>query len=169
MPDSVLSTYIVMEERLVIAGLELIRDNQETIGIVLDLLLVLVAGEAVERSFGYLVTAVLVLARKRDDGLIGTLALLEISLKGVEVLYGSVNAVCHDHGSRCPADLAMRNDLAEEVVDHHLCLLTDRVLMGFNIAAQLFLRPLGVERRIVLHRLHESVVALNWGIVLQHV
>ena len=109
------------------------------------------------------------LARKGDDGLIGALALLQIFPEGVEILDGPVNAAGHDHGPRCAADLAVRDHLVVEMVDHDLRLFADGMVMGFDIAPQLLLRPLGVELRVILHRLHEPVVALDRRVVLQHV
>ena len=69
----------------------------------------------------------------------------------------------------CAADLVQRQHLLVEVVDHDLGLEPDRVVVALDVAAQLLLRPLGVELRIVLDRLDQPVVAVDRRVVLEHV
>ncbi len=74
-----------MQERLVIAGLELVGADQEPIGILLDFVGDLAAWETVERRLRDLYAAVFVLSRESDDGLVLALSLLDIVANGVEV------------------------------------------------------------------------------------
>ena len=68
-----------------------------------------------------------------------------------------------------PPILFEREHLLVEVVDHDLGLEPDRVVVALDVAAQLLLRPLRVELRVVLDRLHQPVVALDRRVVLEHV
>ena len=78
----------------------------------------------------------------------------QIRLKGMEVLDRALNPVGDDHRTGCSADLPVRHDRVVEVIDHDLGLLADRMVMGFDILAQLLLRPFGIEPWIILDRLH---------------
>ena len=64
-----------VQQRLVVAGLELVGADQEAVRVFLDLVGDLAAREAVQRRLGHLRAAVLVLAREGDDGLVRALAL----------------------------------------------------------------------------------------------
>ena len=138
-----------VQQGLVVAGLVLVGDDQEAVRVLPHLVRDLAAGEAVQGGLGDLLAAVLVLAGKGDDGLIGALALFEIVLEGVEILDGPLDTVGDDHGPGLAADLAMADDLLMEMLDHDLGLLADGVLVGFHVAPQLLLGLLGVETRIV--------------------
>ena len=59
-----------VQQRLVVAGLELVGADQEAVRVLLDLVGDLACREAVERGLGHLRAAVLVLAREGDDGLV---------------------------------------------------------------------------------------------------
>ena len=113
--------------------------------------------------------AVFVLAGEGDDGLVRALALRQIVLEGVEVLDGPLDAAGHHHRPRLAADLVQRHHLLVEVVDHDLGLEPDRVVVALDVAAQLLLRPLGVELRVALDRLDQLVVAVDRRVVLEHV
>ena len=158
-----------VQQRLVVAGLELVGADQEAVGVVLDLVGDLAAREAVERGLGDLGAAVLVLAGEGDDRLVGALALLQVVAEGVEILDRALDAAGHDHRPGLAADLVQGEHLLVEVVDHDLGLQPDRVVVALDIAAQLLLRPLGVELRVVLDRLHQLVVAVDRRVVLEHV
>ena len=95
-----------VQQRLVVAGLELVGADQEAVRVVLDLVGDIAARKAVERRLAHLGAAVFVLAGERDDGLIRALALREIRLEGVEVLDGPLDAARHHHGPRLSADLS---------------------------------------------------------------
>ena len=55
-----------------------------------------------------------------------------------------------------PPILLQRQHLLVEVVDHDLGLEPDRVVVALDVAAQLLLRALGVELRVVLDRLDRA-------------
>ena len=114
-------------------------------------------------------SAELVLAREGDQRLVAALALLQVVADGVVVLDRALDAVGHHHRPRRAADLVLRQHLVVEVVDHDLGLELDRVVAALHVAAQLLLRPAGVELRVVLHRLGEPVVAGHRRVVGQHV
>ena len=67
-----------VQQRLVVAGLELVGADQEAVRVFLNLVGDVAAREAVERSLGDLRAAVFVLAGERDDGLVRALAFAEI-------------------------------------------------------------------------------------------
>ena len=56
-----------------------------------------------------------------------------------------------------------------EVVHHDLGLEADGVVVALHVAAQLLLRPLGVELGVALDRLDQLVVALDRRVVPEHV
>jgi hypothetical protein len=107
-----------------------------------------------------------VLAREGDDRLVRALALRQIRLEGVEVLDRPLDAAGDHHRPRLPADLAGGQHLLVEVVHHDLGLEPDRVLVALDVAAQLLLRLLGVELRVVLDLLDQLVVAVHRRVVL---
>ena len=158
-----------MQQWFVVTGLKLVGDDQKAVRVLLHLVRYLAAGKPVQSRFGDLLAAVLMFAGKGHDGFVGALALLEIALEGVEILDGPLDTVSDDHGPGLTTDLAVADYLGVEVVHHDLGLFADGVLVGFHIAAQLFLGFLGVEERIILNSLGQAVIALHWGIVLQHI
>ena len=158
-----------VQQRLVVAGLELVGADQEAVRVGLDLVGDVAAWKAVERRLADLRAAVLVLAGEGDDRLIRALALREIRLEGVEVLDGPLDAARHHHRPRLSADLARRQHLLVEVVHHDLGLEPDRVVVALDIPAQLLLRLLGVELRVVLDLLDQLVVAVHRRVGLEHV
>ena len=87
----------------------------------------------------------------------------------MEVLDGALDAARHHHRPRLPADLVQRQHLLVEVVHHDLGLEPDGVVVALDVAAQLLLRPLGVELRVALDRLDQLVVAVDRRVVLEHV
>jgi hypothetical protein len=80
-----------MQKRFVITGLELVGADQEAVGILLYLVGDLRAREAIEGRFRDLPSAIYVLTRERDDGLIGAFAVLKIGFKRVKILDGTFN------------------------------------------------------------------------------
>ena len=60
------------------------------------------------------------LAGEGDQGLVAALALGQVVADGVVVLDGTLYAVGHHHRPRRAADLALREHLVVEVVDHDL-------------------------------------------------
>src|SRR5258708_37270015 len=78
MPDSTLSTYIVMQQRLVVAGLKLVGHDQEPIRVLFEDVGNLVAGKAIKRRFGHLLAGGFVLAGKGDNRFVRTLALHQV-------------------------------------------------------------------------------------------
>ena len=70
-----------VQQRLVVAGLELVGADQEAVRVVLDLVGDVAARKAVERRLGDLRAAVLVLAGEGDDGLVRALALRQVRLE----------------------------------------------------------------------------------------
>ena len=56
-----------------------------------------------------------------------------------------------------------------EMLNHHFCFLCDGIRITFYKGTQLLLRSLLVEHRVILHRLHEFIVAGNRCVVFQHV
>ena len=61
----------------------------------------------------------------------------------------------------CPPILFSAEHLLVEVVHHDLGLEADGVVVALHVAAQLLLRPLGVELRVALDRLDQLVVAVD--------
>ena len=59
--------------------------------------------------------------------------------------------------------------LLVEVVDHDLGLEADGVVVALDVLAQLLLRLLRVELRVVLDRLDQLVVAVHRRVALEHV
>ena len=109
-----------MQQRLVVAGLELVGADQEAIGVFLNPVCYEVRREAVEGRLGDLLTVVVVLAGEGDDGPVGALALRQVAPDGVEVADGPLDAARHHHGPRLPADLLEPGYLLVKVVDHDL-------------------------------------------------
>ncbi len=158
-----------VQQRLVVVGLELVGADQEAVRVLLNLVGDLARRKAVERRLGHLGAAVLMLAGEGDDRPVAALALGQIVAKGVEVLDRALDAAGHHHCARLAADQVPRQHLFVEVVDHDLGLEPDGVVVAFDVATQLLLRPPGVELRVALDLPDELVVAVDWRVVLEHV
>ena len=135
-----------MQERFIVAGLELVgADQQEAVGIFLDLLRNLPRWETVDVGFGHLIATELVLVREGDDRPARALTFLEIVADGVVVLHRSLDAVGDHHRPRLSADLALSQHLLVGVAHHDLGLETDSVLVPLDEAPQFLLCLVGVE------------------------
>ena len=124
-----------MQQRLVVAGLEFVGTNQETIGIFLDLVGNLAGGKTVEGGFGDFDAPVLMFTGEGDDGQVSTFAFAEIVAESIEILDGTFDAAGNQHGPSLTANLIQGQYLLVEVIHHDLCLELDRVLMAFHVAA----------------------------------
>ena len=158
-----------MQQRFVVAGLELVGADEEAVRVFPDLLGDLAGREPVQRRLGHLPAAELGLAGEGHDGPVLALALLQVVAEGVEVLDRALDPVGDHHGARVAADLVLGEDLLVEVVDHDLGLQADGVVVALDEAPQLLLRLLDVELRVVLHGLGEPVVAGHRRVVREHV
>ena len=158
-----------VEEGFVVAGLELVRADEEAVRIFLEPLGDLGRGEAVQDGFAHRLPAVVLLTRERDDRLVGALALVQVVADGVEVLDRALDSVGDHHRPRLSVDLALEDHLVLEVVDHDLGLEPDRVLVPLDVAPELLAGLPDIELRVALHRLGELVVALDRRVVLEHV
>ena len=114
-----------MQQRLVVAGLELVGANEEPIRVLLDLVGDPPGREAIEGSLTGLHPAILVLAREGDDGLVRALALQEVPPDRVAILDRALDAARHHHRAGLAADLVKRKHLFVEVVHHDLGLDPD--------------------------------------------
>ena len=158
-----------VQQRLVVAGLELVRADEEPVRILADLLGDLARREAVQRRLGHLPALVLRLAGERDDRAVGALALDEVGADRVEVLERALDARADDHRARLAADLVQGEHLLVEVVDHDLGLDADRVVVALDVVAELLACPLDVELRVGLDGLDEPVVAVDRRVAREHV
>ena len=158
-----------VEQRFVVAGLELVRADEEPVRVLLDLPGDLRGRKAVQRRLGHRPAAELGFTGEGDDGPMRALALVQIVADGVEVLDRALDAVRDHHRPRPAADLVPGGDLLVEVVHHDLGLEADRVVVAFDEAPQFLSRLLDVELRVVLHCLGEPVVAGHRRVVRQHV
>jgi hypothetical protein len=75
-----------MEQRLVIAGLELVCADQEPVRILLDLVNDLARWKPIQGRLAHLHTAELVLAGESDNRFVTALALAQVVANGVEIL-----------------------------------------------------------------------------------
>ena len=158
-----------VQERLVVAGLELVGADEEAVRVLLKVVGDAAGGEAVETGFADLLALVFGFAGEGDEGLVGAFAFLQVCADGVVVVDGALDAVGDDHGARLAAELAGRAHLFVEVVDHDFGLEADGVVMVFDVAAQLSGGAAGVELGVLLDRFDEAVVAVDRGVVRQHI
>ena len=108
-------------------------------------------------------------AGEGDDRLMPALPLRQVVADGVVVLDRALDPVGDHHRPRLAADLVLGQHLLVEVVHHDLGLEADRVVVALDEAAQLLLRLVHVELRVVLDHLGELVVAHHRRVVRQHV
>ncbi len=112
---------------------------------------------------------ILVLTGKGDNRFIWTVPIRKAFIDSVVILNTAGNAGGHDHSTSLPADFSFGNDLFVEVVYHHSCFLGYGIAVAFYKAAQLLLRPLLIEHRVVLDGLHQFIEAVDRRIVLQYI
>ena len=135
MPDSVLSTYMRVQQRLVVAGLELVGTDQEAVR---DPRWILSA----IWPDGKLFSDASVTFSPPNSGSSGeghdcpvlALSLLQVVANGMEVLEGALDAVGDHHRPRPRQrrSCIIRDDLLVEVVDHDLGLEADRVVVALE-------------------------------------
>src|SRR5205807_2543160 len=94
-----------VQERLVVAVLELVSCDQESIRIFLDLVCDLAGGKSVERRLPDELAVVLVLTGEGNDRRVRAPTLREIGADGVEVLDGPLDAPGHNHRPGLAPDL----------------------------------------------------------------
>ena len=158
-----------VQQGLVVPGLELVGNHENPVRIRPDLLGDCAGREPVQARLSDLDALVVVLTRERHDRLVRALPGSQRRLHGMEVLDAPGDGRGDDHRPGLPSDLLLGEDLAEEVVDHDVGLLCDRVLVPFDVGTQLLRGSPSVELRIVLDGLHELVVAADRGVVGQHI
>ena len=158
-----------VQQRLVIACLELVGDDQEAVWLFTKHFFDLAAWEAVQRGLGHILPGIFVFAGKGDDCGIWAFTLAQIALEGVEVLDGPRNPARYHHRPRLSTDFTPRNHLLVEVIDHDFGLLPDRVVVAFDIAANLFARPVAVEFGVILDLFGNVVVTVDWRVALQYI
>ena len=124
-----------MQQRLVVAGLELVGTDEEPIGVFLNLIGDIVARKTVELRFAHLLALVFRLAGESHDGSVKALDLLEVGIEGDEVFNRPLDAAGHHHRPRLTADLILADHLFEEVVHHDLRLVADGLTVALHIEA----------------------------------
>ena len=168
-PDERLVHVHRVQQRLVIAGLELVRADEEAVRVLLNPLGDLAGRKAVQRRLAHLRPAELGLAGEGYDGLVAALALLQVVADGVEVLDRALDAVGDDHRPRRAADLVLASTCSWK---------WSTMISAFRRIAwswpstkrrSFFWALLTSNSRVVLHRLGQLVVAGHRRVVGQHV
>ena len=97
-----------VQQRLVVAGLELVRADEEPVRVLPERIGDLRRGKAVQAGLAHPFSAEVVLARERDKGLVGAPALPQVVADGVEVLDRALDPVRDHHRPRLAADPVLR-------------------------------------------------------------
>ena len=160
-----------MQQRFVIARLEHIGYDQETIRIFFERLRDGCIRKTIQssRCDRRLIIIQLLFAGKSNDSLIGTMAVRQTLVHGMIVFNTAFNTAGNDHRTRLPTDLSLGNNLLMEVADHHIRFFGDGERLALDKRTQLFLRLLLVKQRIIFHRLFQSIEAVDRRIVFQHI
>ena len=104
---------------------------------------------------------ILVLAGKGDDCLIRTAPVRKAFIDGVIIFDTAGDAGGHDHSTSLPAYFSFGNDLFMKMIYHHSRFLGNGIAVAFHKAAQLLLRPLLIEHRVILDGLHQLIEAVD--------
>jgi len=160
-----------VKQRLVKARLEHIRNNENAIRVFFELLRYLSVRETIQTGRGKrrFLTLILILAGKGDNRFIWTVPIRKAFIDGVIIFDTARNAGGHDHSASLPADFSFGNDLFVKMFYHHSRFLGNGIAVAFHKAAQLFLRPLLIEHRVILDGLHQLIEAVDRRVVLQHI
>ena len=110
-----------------------------------------------------------VLTGKGDDCLIRTVPIRKAFIDSVVIFNTAGDAGGHNHSTSLPTDFTLSNDLLVKVIYHHSRFLGYGIAVAFYKAAQLLLRPLLIEHRVVLDGLHQFIEAVDRRIVLQYI
>ena len=126
-----------MEQRIIKARPEHIRNNENAIRVFFELLRYLSVRETVQSGRGKrrFLTLILVLAGKGDNRFIWTAPIRKAFIDGVIIFDTARNAGGHDHSASLPADFSFGNDLFVEVVYHHSRFIGDGIAVTFHKAA----------------------------------
>jgi hypothetical protein len=133
-----------VQQRLVVASLELVGANQKAVRVFLNLVGDLTAGKAVQLpslTFSPLYSGS---PEKATMGAIRAFDFREVSRERDEVLDRPLDAAGHHHRPRLAADLVLADHLFEEVIDHDLRLVADGLAVALDIDAQFLARLLDV-------------------------
>src|SRR6266404_4584656 len=114
---------------------------------------VILGREAVEAGFRHLGTTKLEFTREGDDRLIGAFALDQIGTHCLIVLDRTLDAGGDDHRTGLSADFVQRHHLLVEMIDYDLSLEADRMVVAFDVTAELLGGTLRVEFRVGLYSL----------------
>ena len=158
-----------VQQRLVVAGLELFGADEEAIRVFLNPVGDVVARKSVQLRLADLLALIFRLAGEGDDGLVGALDFREVVAEGEEILDRPLDAAGHHHRPRLTADLVLADHLFQEVIHHDLGLVADGLAMALHIAAQFLARLLHVELRVAFDGLGKPVIAFHRRVVLEHV
>ena len=158
-----------VQQRLVVAGLELVGDDEEAVWRLAETDGDLARREAVQGGLRYWSAAPVVFSRERDDGAVRAVAFFQVLADGEEVADGALDAVGDDHRAGFAADLVLRQRLLVKVVHHDLGLVPDGVLVPLHKAPELLLRRFDLELGIVRGAFDQMVVAPDRGVVAEHV
>jgi len=158
-----------VQQRLVVARLELFGAYEEAVGVFLEAVRNVARREAVEGRLRYLHTAGFVFAGERNDRAVQALALAQIVGEGVEILDRASDAVRDHHRPGLAANPVPSQHLIVEVVHHDLRLQANGVVVALHVAPQFALCLSRVELGIVLDRLGQPVVAQHRCVVLDDV
>ena len=159
-----------VQERLVIARLELVGHHKKAVLILAEFLLNARAGKTVDAILrGLGVDPVFPFAGKGHNGLVGALASLQMPVDGRVVFQRPVDTACHHHCAGFAAYLALARHLGVEMFHHDFSLAADGHTVAFYKMAQFFLGFLFVEQRIIGDGFGQLVIALDSRVILQHV
>ena len=155
-----------VEQRLVVAGLELIRDNQETVRLLLDLVLDRRGRKSVQRRFGHDMPVDL-LVRKGDDRLERPALLLQQPGDVLIEVDRPLDGRGDDHRPGPAADFL--EHFRAEVVDDDAALRFNRLRLALHVGADSLRGLVLVKLRIVLDLLDDLVIRLVGRVVADDV
>ena len=156
-----------MQQRLVIASLELVGDDEETIHALTELLLNFCRREAIKLSLIHLLSMIVELATERHNSLILAVAFLQQFVDFKEVVYRSLDTGSADHAACLSTNLLC--DRSMEMLYHDFSLLFHGLWLTFHIIVEFLHGLFTVKFGIVFNRFLDAVITTVCCVVLQHI
>ena len=156
-----------LKQRLVIAGLEFVRYDQNTVWVFSEFFLNLGTWKSVDLCLGISFTLITNFTGECNHRLILTLALLQFLLDGKVIFNRPLDLMSDNHCTSFALDL--HPDVVVEMLYNDTSLFLYRMRITFHIRAQDFIRSLFIKKRIITYSFYQVIVALIRCVIFQDI
>ena len=158
-----------MQKRLVVASLEFVGHDKNTIWVVLYLLLDFGRRESVYSRFCDHFSAVLLFSRESDDGFVWTVHFFQLLRYGIVKLYRTDDAGGYNHCASLSSDLMRTDDFVKEMIDDDKGFFLDSLRLTLHESSHFLGCLILVKFGIGFYGFNNLIIAFIWSIVAQYI